>query len=689
MAFFLFADKIADGSFPVERLMRLNDANLTLSVFGESRSGNTTRIGVRASFSGTFSATYDIVLATQYFNSRGVVIPYADIAPSGFWSGFTNFFSSAGEYLVWDIEGLSGGILSDDGNNDNNDDDLTESRIKNIVINGRNLISSHPPLEDRHGNVYVPLIDVAEAFGAFVEVINPIIITHAGIRNQLSVGSNIKLVTTEDYTDSPMSMSTAVVNSSDGTLYIGIESISTILKSNVNGLRYSDTAVIHPNQLEYRRNPIDFVIIDGQRITMSPPISSILVDGYNYVHLRDLSYVFSYATIRPEKRFTIGGFLDVTEGDKKYTIVDFEMNQPPKPRVPPLVNPDERWNTVFPTINGESQYYLHNGELRLRAFPSVNIFGANHIRLRYIGQHISNASIRWDGAASAIYIDTGFEYNGLPEIPATRARKAIGDELSENFAVPDSAFIGDEIWFYVYWENAHYYGYEIRFFDEPGTAGELIYRSERWRTYNDERSPIAFKINFEREGIYRIIPRGYDINADSRNGRYADIVVSEKRENYKMNNYLDSIGGQPAIDWNTNSTGTQCPDLIMHYVETVWGITTRNKAIYGAGGRHNFMEYPRHHPDYFERIDYYDGFIPQRGDIISLRGSASNARAYGHVAIVRNVSGNTVTVVDQWRGSGTVHVQTFNLNNVGQAWTTANAISPSSWDIYGVARPKK
>jgi hypothetical protein len=150
-----------------------------------------------------------------------------------------------------------------------------------------------------------------------------------------------------------------------------------------------------------------------------------------------------------------------------------------------------------------------------------------------------------------------------------------------------------------------------------------------------------------------------------------------------MDVYINNAAGSVAKEWGAG-TGTQCVELPKHYIETVWGFATKTLPL--GNGRDMYYTVPQKYPNQFERINYYNGFVPKKGDIISLRGS-DDAKEYGHAAIVKSVSivdkSISVTILEQWKDSSTVRERTFTIT--GNVAST-NSASPN--DIYGVARPK-
>mgnify|MGYP003531955199 CR=1 FL=1 len=98
--------------------------------------------------------------------------------------------------------------------------------------------------------------------------------------------------------------------------------------------------------------------------------------------------------------------------------------------------------------------------------------------------------------------------------------------------------------------------------------------------------------------------------------------------------------------------------------------------FYGGGfgnGNTYYIGVTNRYPDKFTKIVYSSGTQLQAGDIISLEGSQ---KQYGHAAIVKSVSGNNITILEQWAGSIYVIQDTFTLTTSGKR------------RIIGIARPK-
>ena len=129
--------------------------------------------------------------------------------------------------------------------------------------------------------------------------------------------------------------------------------------------------------------------------------------------------------------------------------------------------------------------------------------------------------------------------------------------------------------------------------------------------------------------------------------------------------YINSIGGSNAVECG-NGSGTQCVELTNHYIESVFG---------AKRGHGNGNKYAKNVSDaYPEKFKYYQGSdtTPKAGDILSLYG---NQPQYGHAAIVKNVIGDKVNILEQWKDSGTVRESSYELPGTGQR------------RLLGIARP--
>lgn len=140
-------------------------------------------------------------------------------------------------------------------------------------------------------------------------------------------------------------------------------------------------------------------------------------------------------------------------------------------------------------------------------------------------------------------------------------------------------------------------------------------------------------------------------------------------DNESINAYVNSVGGTSAKE-HGSGTGTQCVKLPNHYVEEVFG--HKNNGGFGNGNEY-YIGITNAYPDTFQKIEYNSEVTLRTGDIISLEGAS---KQYGHAAIVKSVSGTSITILEQWNGSGTVRISTFTLTNSGKR------------RIIGIARPK-
>lgn len=148
-----------------------------------------------------------------------------------------------------------------------------------------------------------------------------------------------------------------------------------------------------------------------------------------------------------------------------------------------------------------------------------------------------------------------------------------------------------------------------------------------------------------------------------------DSSTDSNYSSQSSNSYVNSVGGTSAKEHGPG-TGTQCVELANDYIQSAYGIT--NNGGFG-NGKDYYSGLASQYPNQFQKIDYTSGTQLQSGDIISLRGVQTQ---YGHVAIVKSVSGSSVTILEQWNGSGTVRESTFNLSDGGKR------------TIIGIARPK-
>ena len=187
-----------------------------------------------------------------------------------------------------------------------------------------------------------------------------------------------------------------------------------------------------------------------------------------------------------------------------------------------------------------------------------------------------------------------------------------------------------------------------------------------WVTFENGDINRAIIMGFLGKGIkYTIVT----ISAGSQGNGEGDVDDdgSGGIANGDVNTYLTSTGGSSAKE-HGSGTGTQCVELPNHYIQMVHGIN--NHGGFGNGNQYANNLVAKH-PDKFKSVSASSTLRP--GDIISLAGSN---RDYGHAAIVKSVNGNQVTILEQWKGSGTVRETTFNVNTGGNR------------QILSVARPK-
>ena len=179
---------------------------------------------------------------------------------------------------------------------------------------------------------------------------------------------------------------------------------------------------------------------------------------------------------------------------------------------------------------------------------------------------------------------------------------------------------------------------------------------------------------FEKPGIPHMDRRKeeakkyYNIFKDGKieNGQY-NYSINQNIINYF--DYLETPDGKKAKEHGP-VTGTQCVELANDYIESVYGI--KNNGGFGHA-KDYYSGLASQYSNQFQEISYSSGTQLQAGDIISLRGVQTQ---YGHVAIVKSVSGNNITILEQWDGSVTVREDTFNINDGGER------------TIIGIARPK-
>ena len=141
--------------------------------------------------------------------------------------------------------------------------------------------------------------------------------------------------------------------------------------------------------------------------------------------------------------------------------------------------------------------------------------------------------------------------------------------------------------------------------------------------------------------------------------------------------YLETSEGKKAKEHGPG-TGTQCVELPNDYVEVVFG--HKNSGGFGHG-KDYYNGVATLYPNTFEAIKWSNGEMLQYGDIVSM--SSPRQPAYGHVVIIKSVSGNSIQVLDQYNGSGNVLDRTWTLSG-------DNLIEPNGTvrELIGIARPK-
>lgn len=88
--------------------------------------------------------------------------------------------------------------------------------------------------------------------------------------------------------------------------------------------------------------------------------------------------------------------------------------------------------------------------------------------------------------------------------------------------------------------------------------------------------------------------------------------------------------------------GLQCVDVIDHYAEYIFGVGWP-VSVGGVNGAKNLLDVA---PDeYWTRIDYYHGFIPEYGDVLVFEGDSYNQ--WGHTAVTLSANYTTITAVQQ------------------------------------------
>ena len=147
--------------------------------------------------------------------------------------------------------------------------------------------------------------------------------------------------------------------------------------------------------------------------------------------------------------------------------------------------------------------------------------------------------------------------------------------------------------------------------------------------------------------------------------------------NSQLQAYLNSLVGCNAVNWGGKDSSTQCVELPKYYIQQWFGIKCQFVGL--GNGNTLYKGIVSAYPDQFERIDYYDGFMPKVGDIISY--NSKYHPSLGHAAIVIAVDpvNRSYTIAEQWAGIGKI---------IKRTETVKAPVKGVSYTIIGVARPK-
>jgi len=131
--------------------------------------------------------------------------------------------------------------------------------------------------------------------------------------------------------------------------------------------------------------------------------------------------------------------------------------------------------------------------------------------------------------------------------------------------------------------------------------------------------------------------------------------------------------------------GNQCVDTVDHYGQFIFGVPWP-QCVGGVNGARNLLDVA---PDeYWERIDYYHGFIPQQFDVLVFDGDYLNQ--FGHTAVCWWANSTTINCIQQdgfarpwkfvdgaWYSDKPAHYYTLNYRQDGTG------------PLAGVLRPKQ
>lgn len=88
--------------------------------------------------------------------------------------------------------------------------------------------------------------------------------------------------------------------------------------------------------------------------------------------------------------------------------------------------------------------------------------------------------------------------------------------------------------------------------------------------------------------------------------------------------------------------GYQCVDVPDHFAEFIFGVPWA-QSVGGVAGANGLLDSAS--DAYFERIDYYHGFVPERYDVLVYAGD--NLNQWGHTAIVESADWTGINVIQQ------------------------------------------
>lgn len=121
--------------------------------------------------------------------------------------------------------------------------------------------------------------------------------------------------------------------------------------------------------------------------------------------------------------------------------------------------------------------------------------------------------------------------------------------------------------------------------------------------------------------------------------------------------------------------GNQCVDLFEYYNRDVVGAPPIHMSVSG-GARDLFEAQPGATTQYYDRISYSAGMVPQPGDV-AVWGATTN-NDFGHVAVVTGASSSSFDVIQQngFRPSDPAYQGSYGYNSLGGS-------------LLGFLRPKK